>query len=377
MSASIDWIDRKDALDELLDRLGDGPLAIDTEADSLHHYPEKVCLIQLSDQGQDFLIDPLAELDLQPLFDRLADPSIETVFHGADYDLRMLDRGFDARVCSLFDTMVAARLCGEEKFGLGALLEKHFDVRVDKKFQRADWSQRPLTPEMANYAALDTRHLVALRDLLWERLGALGRQSWASEEFERLETVRAAPPIDPAEGYQRVKGAHKLEGEELAILRELWMLREEMAIAADRPPFRILHDEKLLEIAMRMPSTHDHLHDLSRLPPSWRSGRRARQLLDAVRRGREVAPDERPRRVRGKRPRMPWKNDPRIATMREIRDRIADKLSLDPGLVAPRSVLEQMLERLEQDSDPSAAPDLRRWQWGLLEPEMKQADLSV
>ena len=217
MDRQASWIDRTDALENALSDLGKGPLAIDTEADSLHHYPEKVCLIQLSFGARDYLVDPLAEVSLEPLAERLRDGSIVKILHGADYDLRMLHRGFGVTFTGLFDTMIAARIIGETRFGLAALLEQFFDVPMDKKFQRADWSIRPLTPEMARYAAMDTHYLIPLYDKLVARLEELGRRGWAAEEFERLEQIRTAPRAAAEEGFRRVKGAGKLDRRQLAV----------------------------------------------------------------------------------------------------------------------------------------------------------------
>lgn len=167
-------------------------IAIDLEADSMHNYQEKVCLIQVSTQQRTVLIDPLAATDLSPLRPVLADPAIRKIFHAADYDLRSLKRDFDLEINGLFDTMICAQFLGEERVGLADLLRKFFSVHLDKKFQRADWSQRPLPDEMVRYAAEDTRHLHRLVDIFEERLIAAGRLDWCTEEFALMEQVRFA-----------------------------------------------------------------------------------------------------------------------------------------------------------------------------------------
>jgi ribonuclease D len=377
MATEPQWIDSEAELADVLGQIGAGPIAIDTEADSLHHYPEKVCLIQLSFMGQDYLIDPLTELPLDPLLGVLADRSVLTVLHGADYDLRMLDRGYDARIHNLFDTMVAARFCNVDRFGLGHLLDGRFGVQVDKKFQRADWSLRPLSAEMIRYASMDTRYLLDLREQLVDELNSLGRMEWAQEEFERLEEVRASPAPDPAEGYKKVKGSTKLDPPELAVLQQLWLVRERAAVESDRPPFRIMHDERLIDLATNPPTTDQHLARVHRLPRSWQRGRRAQQLLDAIKRGVSTPAEQLPSRPARPQRRAPWKNDPRVLRLRDLRDEVARDIELDPGLVAPRSVLEQIVERLEAGQDPSEAKDLRRWQWQLLAPVIEKLDLSA
>ena len=184
------WVQDRESLAESTGEIAAGPVAIDTEADSFHHYREKVCLIQVTFGTTTLLVDPLAVTELGPLGAVLEDPAVLKVLHGADYDLRLLDRDHGVRPRNLFDTMIAARLTGERSFGLAPLLASHLDVRLDKKYQLADWSRRPLPPEMAEYAAADTRHLLDLREILADRLTELGRLEWAEEEFGRLESVR-------------------------------------------------------------------------------------------------------------------------------------------------------------------------------------------
>jgi len=363
------WIDCTDALDSALSGLGPGPLAIDTEADSLHHYPEKVCLIQLSFGAGDFLVDPLADLSLEPLAERLSDASILKILHGADYDLRMLHRGFGVTFAGLFDTMIAARIVGETRFGLAALLEQNFEIPMDKKFQRADWSLRPLTPDMARYATMDTHYLIPLHDLLQARLDELGRSSWAAEEFSRLEQIRTTPRASAEDGFRRVKGAGKLDRRRLAVLRELWNLREAHACRLDRPPFRILHDERLVDLAQRLPGKLTEVEAIEKLPRAWRQGRRAEELLAAVGAGLAVSSEDWPQRARGGRARSSQKTpDERFVAIRDHRDRIAAELGIEPSLIGPRAMLEQIAERLGSGQDASETPELRRWQWELLAP---------
>jgi ribonuclease D len=367
MDIKAKWIDRTVDLEQALETLDAGPLAVDTEADSLHHYPEKVCLIQLSFGGSDYLVDPLAGIDLDPLARVLADPGILKILHGADYDLRMLNRGFGMTFAGLFDTMIAARFLGETKFGLAALLEANFGVAMDKRFQRADWSLRPLTAEMARYASMDTHYLAGLHETLHRRLTELGRLSWAEEEFERLEAIRAAPGQTADEGFRRVKGGGRLERNKLAVLRELWALRETYARKLDRPPFRVFHDDRLIELCERSPTSVGDLAGIQRLPRPWRDGRRARELVEAVRRGLDVPREEWPTRSRSGRSRVPAKNtSPRLDEVKQRRDRAAESLGLEPALLGPRALLEQIAEEMDEGRDPSRLQDLRGWQWELL-----------
>src|SRR5713101_7813609 len=248
-------IDTQAGFETLLEELGREPLvAVDTEAASFHRYHDRVYLVQLSSRTRTAIIDPLAVADLGALGRLLADPDVEIVFHDADYDLRLLDQQFGFRAKRLFDTRVAAQLLNEPGIGLAALLEKYLDVRLNKRFQRADWSTRPLSADMVRYAADDTRHLPALRDILRARLAEHGRLSWAEEEFGLLEQVSWRAAEDGEPGYLRVKGAKALRGRHLAALREVYQWREETAARSDRAAFRIMNTEALLEIAKTLPS---------------------------------------------------------------------------------------------------------------------------
>ncbi|MEE8517566.1 MAG: ribonuclease D, partial [Dehalococcoidia bacterium] len=211
-------------------------IAVDTEADSRHHYPEKVCLIQVAADGRVFLIDSLASLDFAAFGRALADPKLEKVFHGADFDVRGLNRDWGFTVASLYDTNVAARFAGLERFGLAALVEDLLGIVIPKeqRLQRADWSRRPLSDEALEYAAGDVVHLVDVRDALDKRLKKLKRDKWVAEEFTRLAEVRYSAP-EPETAFLSVKGSRVLDGKGLAVLRSLYELRETEARRLNRP----------------------------------------------------------------------------------------------------------------------------------------------
>jgi ribonuclease D len=368
MRRKVRWVADSKKLLSLLEGVGAGPLAVDTEADSMHHYPEKVCLVQLSFADLDLLLDPLAELDpyasLQPL---LGDPTIPKIMHGADYDLRMLHRDFGLEVNGLFDTMLAARLIGERAFGLAALLKKHMGVELNKRYQRADWSLRPLPEEMRSYAAMDTRYLDRLAELLGNELDRLGRSAWAKEEFDRLERVRWRDSADD-EAYRRVKGSGSLTRRGLAILRELVALREEAALRADRPPFKILSNELLLNIARGMPRSERELAGSERLPASWSGGGRLRRLMDAVKRALELPEERLPEMKRQQGKRTTKSFEKRLRRLCKRRDAMAAELDLEPSLLASRSVLSQALSGFENGERLEQVQDLRAWQARLLQP---------
>lgn len=351
-------------VEELARRLeGEPLLAIDTEADSFHSYYTKVCLVQVSTRGGDWIVDPLAAGSLAPLAGMLADPAVTCVLHGADYDLRLLDRDHGLRVRGLFDTMVAARLLGYESFGLSSLLERHFGLRVPKEHQRADWSRRPLAPALLRYAATDTHFLPALHDLLRAAIEAKGRLGWAAEEFALLEQVRHQPREEP-DAWLRVKGARALDPRGQAVLRELFAWRDAAAREQDRAPFRVLGNATLVALARRRPCRPRDLGGIAGLPRSRRPAFE-RDLLEAVRRGLDLPDEQLPRRRAG------WSRDrekePDLTPLRNVRDRVAREQALDPGLIAPNAVLEAIARARPASREALlAVPGLRRWQIDLL-----------
>ena len=263
-------IENSTDLDRLAERLaGEKVIAFDLEADSLHHYREKVCLIQVATEKAVFLVDPLAVTDISPLGPLLANPDIRKVFHGADYDIRSLYRDFSLEVRNLFDTMIACQLLGEKEVGLAAALKKRFGVELDKRYQKADWSKRPLDSGMIAYAAADTSLLVALYRQLEAELVARGRLSWVEEESAFLSEVRAAD----REGeplFCRFKGASKMEPRTLAVLEELLRFRDMRACSTDRPPFKVLSNETLRALAEKKPRKVQELNGIPGLPPTIR-----------------------------------------------------------------------------------------------------------
>ncbi|HUP45678.1 MAG TPA: ribonuclease D [Thermoanaerobaculia bacterium] len=354
----MNWIDRQEPLDEALQRIGAQPVvAIDTEADSLHSYFDKVCLIQISIPGHDLVVDPLAKIRLDGFGAILADPNVKKILHGADYDLRILHRDFGFTTANLVDTMVSAQLLGYEAFGLSALLERHFHVKLNKVHQRADWAMRPLSPDMLEYAAMDTRHLVALADKLRAELEALGRWEWALEEFARLESIRFRENPDEDEPWRRMKNLGKLDRRGLAILRSLHRWRDDLARKADRPPFKIIGNEALLDLATKKPADAAALGALKSVS-GYHRGRYAGELLRLVRQAMELPESELPERAEAR----SWIRDKeleaRINRLKKARDKVAAELKIDSGLLAPRHVLTAIATTGSLEDIPA----LRNWQ---------------
>jgi ribonuclease D len=353
----------QDTLAELLTELRqEKVLAVDTEAASFHRHIDRVYLIQVSSRTSTAIIDPLAVTDLSAFGAILADPAIEIVFHDADYDLRLFDLQYGFRATRIFDTRVAAELLSEPGLSLAALLGSHFGVQVDKRFQRADWSARPLSPEMLAYAAGDTQHLVELRDLMKSGLEAAGRLGWAEEEFAYLTQVRWTPAGDREPGFLRLKGAKALPPRQLAILREVVQWRGEVAKRLDRAEFRILGNEALFEIAQQAPTTPEALGAIRGIGRETLE-HRGQAILTAVRRGVKLPEADLPRVEHPpRRPREP-EIEARLARLKSARTRIAERLALAPGVVCPNSVLDAIARAAPASRKELAPiPGLRRWQ---------------
>jgi ribonuclease D len=349
-------------LNRLLAGLGREPLlAVDTEAASFHRYRDRVYLLQLSSRDVTAVVDPLA-VDLAPFGAMLADPAVEVVFHDADYDLRLLDREFGFRATQLFDTRVAAQLLNEPGVGLAALLEKYLGVKLDKRFQRADWSARPLSAGMLEYAAADTRNLLELRDILRNRLIELGRLAWAEEEFLLLEGVRWAGADESEPAYLRMKGAKALRGRALAVLREVFAWRDSVAKKADKAAFRIINNEPMLAIAQNPPTD---LAGLRAIPGVGHDlvERRGSDLLAAVQRALAIPERDLPRIDRPPRRPADPAFDARVERLKAARNREATRLDLAPGVLCPNGTLESLARAQPANrEDLTRVPGLRRWQ---------------
>jgi ribonuclease D len=352
------FIDTQSAFDDAMKRVAAQPtVAVDTEADSLHSYFDKVCLIQISIPGEDLIIDPLRKLSLDAFGAILSNPQITKVLHGADYDLRILNRDFGFTISNIIDTSICAQLLGLEAIGLAALLERYFAITLDKTHQRADWAMRPLPKVMLEYAVSDTRHLIALSDRMREELIAIDRWKWAQEEFARLEQVRFAEKELNGEGFRRLKGINALDRRSLAIVRALYDWRDEMARAADRPPFKIFGNDMIVEIAKSKADSAEALNGVKSMAAPHRR-RYEREILRRVREALALPEEALPEKGEAK----PWLRDKalesRIAKLKTVRDKKAKELKLDPGVLAPKHVLTAIATTRNLDEVPA----MREWQ---------------
>jgi len=333
-------VDTAPALEEVAKAIAPfARIAVDTEADSLHCYFEKLCLVQVSVPGSDWLVDPLAGVSLDPLLSVLAQREI--IFHGADYDLRLMRRvGFQPPP-RIFDTMIAARLCGVEEFSLAALLKRHFGLEIPKASQKANWAKRPLSIVMLAYAVNDTRHLHQLAEIYEAELRNLGRWEWFEQMCDRAIRATENTKEKDVDSAWRIAGSGSLRGRAAALLRELWRWRDEEARAADRPAFHILHNEQLLQAAQDIEAGNRvHFKHLR--------GNRLRRFEEAVQQARALPESEWPVYVRVNRQRPTRDEEERMKNLRARRDAVAAKLKLDPSLVAPKATIEGLVLRREE-----------------------------
>jgi ribonuclease D len=313
-------------------------IALDTEADSLHSYREKLCLLQISVSAaananghDDFIVDPLAGVDLEPLR-QVLEPR-EIVLHGADYDLRMLRRGLNFTAHRIFDTLIAARLLGIREFSLAALLKRYFGLELPKGSQKANWAKRPLPARMAEYAINDVRYLLPLAEKLEAELDRLRRRDWLRQSCQRAIEQAAVARVRNQDELWRVSGAGSLHGRPAAVLRALWQWREREAEMADRPPFHILQNEKLVNAAVSFAagSVPDYKHF---------SPRRRRAFREAARSALLAPESEWPVLSRRFGTRRTADTVRRTEELRRRRDKSAEELGLEPSFIAPRGTLE-------------------------------------
>lgn len=355
-------IDDQSSWELVAEKLAVEPLlALDTESNSLHAYRERVCLIQLATGGESFLLDPLAVNDLSALGSLLADPSITIVAHGSDYDVRCLHRDYGFTMQSLFDTELAARFLGGSKTNLSSVLEGFLGVDIPKSraLQTSDWGRRPLSQPALDYAVGDVQYLPKLASDLKHRLTEFRRLDWVMEECRRLEQVRQAPPNPPEVQMLRIKGSSRLAPRSLAVLKELFLFREEEARRMDCPPFRVLSNEAMITLAN---SPDLELHKVRGLPGgiARRAGGLIREALQRGKNGPEVYRSSLPNH-------NPWDagSHARLRSLKEWRTRQGASLELDPALIWPAASLERLAlawNGSAAESPDEGAQEVRDWQ---------------
>ena len=335
-------------------------IAFDLEADSMFHFREKVCLIQIATDQETLVVDPLRISDLSPLKPVMANRHIRKVLHGADYDIRSLYRDFGIEVHNLFDTELASRFLGIRETGLDAVLQERFGVRLNKKFQRKDWSKRPLPKDMMDYAAGDVHHLLPLARMIETELRNKNRLAWVHEECDLLSKVRPpAPNNTPL--FLQFKGAGRLNPRNLAVLEALLRLRRRQAKCKDRPLFKVFSNKSLLVLATSVPKSIQELEQTEALSPK-QIKQHGRNLLKAIRSALDLPAKKLPVYPRRRSPRLPARVPERMAALKEWRDHQAEQLDLDPGLLFNKALMQTIaIQRPTEMADLETIPDLHRW----------------
>jgi ribonuclease D len=364
--ADFERIENASDLDALAhDLLSEPVLAVDTEADSFYHYFDKVCLVQIGTKDRTFLIDPLAlggSTELAPLGPVFASEKVRKIFHAAEYDLYVLKRDCRFRFANLFDTMISAQLLGYPSIGLAALCERHFGVKLPKDEQRSDWSHRPLRESQLTYAAADVTYLLELTERMEKELKDAGRLEWAQEEFQTLRQREWPEREFDRLGYLRVKGARLLDPTALSVLRELYLMRDRRARQLDRPPFKVLGNRTLLEIAQSQPTKAASLGRIKGVTELILR-RFGRDIIAAVARGMKKKHGPIPKgNGSGSRRRMDRTTECRLAVLKRWRTQRSRELRLDPGVLCPNSALEAIAFCNPQKPEELAeASDLKGW----------------
>lgn len=330
-------------LAKLVDELSQQPrIAVDTESNSLHAYRERVCLVQFSTLENDYIVDPLALDDLSLLEPIFSNPDIEKIFHAAEYDIICLRRDYGFTFANLFDTMQAGRILGRRQAGLDRLLDEKFSVKVNKRFQKADWGVRPLSRDLVLYARLDTHFLIPLRDLLKAELEEKGLWALAEEDFRMSCAPNGSKPKSDEPYWARFSSRRDMTSQDLTVLKELVFLRERLAERLDRPPFKVIDDDKLIAIARAKPSALDDLAGIglsSKQMEYW-----GRPVLEAVKRAAESPmikrePPQRPSEAYLK----------RLDKLKAWRKKAADEMNVESDVILPRSLLLALAERGTED----------------------------
>lgn len=344
-------------LAQLVERLAQEPLiAVDTESNSLYAYRERVCLIQLSTRSADYIVDPFALDDLTPLGALFAAPQIEKVLHAAENDIMVLRRDFGLRFANIFDTAMAARILGRKPFGLAAMLEECFGVKLDKRHQRANWAVRPLPPEQLDYARMDTHYLPALHDILEAQLAERGCSEEAREIFEQLTTVQQAQAHFDPNGFWHISHARDFSPRQMAILRELYLLRDQLAQSSDLPPFKVLTDETLAHLAASQPQSLSELRAIKGVADRL-IAQSGKAILEAISIGKSAPLPVRP---------MPPQPDAvvlaRYNALREWRKNRAVARGVESDVIVPREALWAMAEHPPRClEDLANVPNLGAW----------------
>jgi ribonuclease D len=339
------WVDDQNNLERMVEHLSmPTRVAVDTESNSLHAYRERVCLIQFSTPKKDYVVDPLALDDLGLLAPLFSSAKIEKIFHAAEYDLICLKRDFGFEFSNLFDTMQAARILGYQYVGLESILAEKFNVKVDKRHQKANWGARPLSPAQLDYARMDTHYLISLRDLLEPELREKGRWGFARDDFNLACQVDEPKEKMNGASWKRFSTRKDVTPRELTILRELCLSRDAIAERMDRPSFKVIPDAVLLDIARNIPEKDVDLAGigLSQKQIHLWGG----QILAAARRGAEMPLVKREKAERPKDAVLK-----RLDKLKIWRRMVAEEMKVESDIVLPRNFLQMLAEQPPRDME--------------------------
>jgi len=336
-------------------------IGVDLEADSMHCFKEKICLIQIATAKQAFLIDPFELKEISAFLKVLENHDIIKIFHGADFDIRSLDRDYQTRVNNLFDTEIACRFLGIKERGLGALLKRYFTVDSNKKYQKANWSKRPFNQGMVEYSVMDVAFLTKLHEIIFQQLVDKGRLSWAKEDFEIQEEVRYEDnhqsPL-----FKKFKGAGKIEKRSLAVLENLLQLRMQIAEKKDQPLFKIMSNSSLMVMAEEKPATVDQILKIRALSPR-QSDMYGKPCVEVIMKAMELEQDKLPLYPKSKRPKRDVKVQKMIKQLKKMREKLSSSMGMEPGFLLNNAAISSIaLTRPDTPENLLKIEKIRRWQ---------------
>ncbi len=343
------------------DLLKEKIIGVDLEADSMHCFKEKICLIQIATAKQAFLIDPFELKDISSFLTVLENKEVIKIFHGADFDIRSLDRDYKAQVNNLFDTEIACRFLGIKERGLGALLKRNFNIDSNKKYQKADWSRRPFSREMIEYSIMDVAYLTKLYEIILQKLVNNGRLLWAKEEFEIQERVRYEPN-NSSPLFKRFKGAGKIDNRSLAALENLLKLRMEIAQKKDQPLFKIISNASIMSLAVNRPETIEQILKIKVLSPR-QVDMYGQSCVGAIIKTMELEDEQLPSYPRTRKPRKNVKVQERIKRLKIMREKLSQSMGIEPGFLLNNALIGSIaLKTPETPEDLLNIDNIRHWQ---------------
>ena len=343
------------------DLLKEKVIGVDLEADSMYCFKEKICLIQIATDKQAFLIDPFELKEISPFLKVLETKDIIKIFHGADFDIRSLDRDYKTRVNNLFDTEIACRFLGIKERGLAALLKRNFNIDADKKYQKANWSKRPFEKGMIAYSIMDVAYLTKLYKIILQKLENKGRFSWAKEEFEIQEQVRYknnhSSPL-----FKKFKGAGKIDARSLAVLENLLQLRMQIAKKKDQPLFKIISNASIINLYINKPETVDQILEIKALSKR-QVDMYGRLCVEAITKAMELEDEQLPIYPRTKRPKRDFKVEKRIEKLKKMREPLSTSLGIEPGFLLNNALISSIaLQKPANTAQLLNIEHVRQWQ---------------